>query len=813
MTDLLRDIGYALRRLAKAPGLSALIVTTLGLGIGVNTAVFTVVNSLLIRPLPYKEPDRLVVLWETQKDKSPTPVSVPNFRDWQEQASSFEHVAFYGQEMFTFRGPSGAAEKIAGEWVSASYFPTLGVPARLGRVLNEDEAGRGNGAPSVVISHSLWKSQLGSDPGVLGKSIELNKVRLTIVGVMPSGFRGFTGKAEVFVPVLQFDKLLPFLAQYNILNDRNTHWGNALGRLKPGVGIETARANLQTVAARLQSAYPQFNDGLGIDLQSARESIVGDLRPKLIRLLGAVLFVLLIACANVANLLLARAAERGKEIAVRTAIGASRSRIIRQLLVESLVLALLGGALALLLVRWSLSLFLTFVPLEIPGFIEIGVDGTVLAFVAAIALLSSILVGLVPALYASRPNLSGTLKEGGGKGATESRVSRRTRSALVVADVALALILLIGAGLMIRSLSQIRSFDAGFRAGNLLALTFEPPDGTPEARRLQVKQEILDRAASLPGVRSAALTSHILYDRGYLTQEITAEGHETEEPSRVQSFYVSREYFQTLGIPVEAGRGFMAQDNDPAAAVAIVNQAFADRLWPGADPVGKRLKIGKASDEGPSFTVVGVAGNVRTKIEPGTPELPLQMYVPGLRDATWGFNLVVNTEKDPGSLTSTLRQAIHQIDPGISVYNIDTLQSRMSNATSDTRFFTGMMGVFAGLALVLAVLGIYGLISYTVSQQRREIAVRMALGALSHDIFRMVVVRGLLLTFAGLGIGLIVAFALSESISKFLFGVSQRDTLTFLVMPVLLGLTALIACWLPARRAVKVDPLHSIRYE
>ncbi|HEX3531636.1 MAG TPA: ADOP family duplicated permease, partial [Thermoanaerobaculia bacterium] len=558
---------------------------------------------------------------------------------------------------------------------------------------------------------------------------------------------------------------------------------------------------------------PQFNNGQGIEIQDARENIVGELRPKLLRLLGAVLFVLLIACANVANLLLARAADRGKEIAVRTAMGASRLKIIRQLLIESLTMALLGGALALLLVRWSLTLLLAFIPLKIPGFIEISVDGPVLAFVLLVALVTSILVGLVPALYSSRPNLSGTLKEGGGRGSTESRVSRQTRNALVVADVALALILLIGAGLMIRSLAQIRGFDAGVRPENLLTLTFEPPDGTPDARRLQIKQQVLDRAAALPGVSSAALTSHILYDRGYLTQEVTVDGHQIEDPARVQTYYVSQGYFQTLGIPVEAGRGFMPQDNTESAAVAIVNRAFADRYWSGDDPIGKRIQIGKAEDKGSYLTIVGVVGNVRTKIAPGTPDQPIQMYLPGMRSTTWGYNLVVSTEKEPTRMTSSLRQAIQQIDPGVSMYNVDTLRSRMANVTSDTRFFTGMMGVFAGLALILAVLGIYGLISYTVSQQKREIAVRMALGAMSGDILRMMVVRGLILTLAGLGIGLAAAFALSQSISKFLFGVSQTDALTFLGMPVILGLTALIACWLPARRAIKVDPLTSLRYD
>jgi len=809
MKNIRQDILYALRRLVKAPGFSALIVITLGLGIGVNTAVFTVVNSLLIRPLPYQDPNHLVVLWET-KDNHQIPVSVPNFTDWQKQVSTLARVAFYGPEMYTFRSPS-RSEKVAGEWVSASYFPTLGVPAEVGRFFTEEEVAQG--IPVAVLGHSLWQSRFGSDRGAIGRTIELNKVPLTIIGVMPRGFRGFSGDAEVFVPVTQFEKLLPFLAQYHILEDRNTHWGNAVARLKPGVSIETARADLQTIAARLQSAYPQFNKGQSIEIQDARENLVGDLRPKLLRLLGAVLFVLLIACANVANLLLARAADRGKEIAVRTAMGASRLQIIRQLLVESLLMALLGGALALLLVRWSLTLLLAFIPLKIPGFIEISVDGPVLTFVLVVALVSSVLVGLVPALYSSRPNLSGTLKEGGGRGSTESRVSRRTRSALVIADVALALILLIGAGLMIRSLSQIRSFDAGVRPDNLLTLTFEPAAGTEDARRVQIKQQVLDRAAALPGVRSAALTSHLLYDRGYLTQEVTVKEHQLEDPARVQTYYVSQGYFQTLGITVEAGRGFMPQDNAETAPVAIVNHAFANRYWSGGDPVGKQIKIGKATEEGPYLTIVGVVGNVRTKIEPGTPDQPIQMYLPGMRSATWGYNLVVSTEKDPTRMTSSLREAIQQVDPGVSMYNVDTLRSRMSNATSDTRFFTGMMGVFAGLALILAVLGIYGLISYTVNQQQREIAVRMALGAMSGDIFRLVVVRGLLLTLAGLGIGLVTAFALSQSIAKFLFGVSQTDALTFLGMPVILGLTALIACWLPARRAVKVDPLTSLRYD
>jgi predicted permease len=815
MLELWQDFRYAWRKQLKSPGFAVVVVLTLALGIGVNTAVFTVVDAVLLRPLPFKDPDRLAVLWETQADHSTASVSYPNFRDWQGQVPSFEQVAFFGPEKFIL-GRRGESEKVAGEWVSASYFPALGVRPALGRPFSPEEDARPGAAPVAILGDALWQRLFHGDRGALGQTIELNKVPLTVVGVMPAGFRGFGGDAEVLVPVMMFEQLLPALKPYHILDDRSTHWGQALGRLRPGASLERGRRDFAGVASRLAGTYPATNTGWGVGVGAAAEELLGDLRPKLLRLLGAVVFVLLIACANVANLLFARAMARSREVALRVTLGAKRGSIVRELLVESLLLAVAGGALGLLVVRSSLGLLLAMLPLQIPGFVEVGVDARVLAFTLGASLLCCVLCGLVPALQISRPDLGESLKDTS-KGSTGTRASRRARGVLVVADVALALVLLIGAGLMIRSLNRIQSFDPGFRPRDLLTLSFEPPVGASEAERLRVKREILAQAGSTPGVKSAALTSHILYGAGHLEYGVTPEGQTAgpgQDPLKAQSYFVSAGYFPTLGIPIKAGRLFSSEEEARSDSVVLVNQAFAERTWGSTgNAVGKRLKVGKADAKGPWLTVLGVVGNVRTEVVPGSPNYPLQMYMPCLRDSTWGYNLMVRTLREPEALAPTLRRTIDQVSAGVPVYDVATMTERMARKTLDTRFVAGMMALFAALGLVLAVIGLYGLLSYVVTQQRREIGVRMALGAMTGDVLRLVIGRGMRLTAIGLGLGLAASLLLTKLLANLLFDVSATDLVTFLAMPLVLGLTTLLACYLPARRATRIDPQISLRYE
>jgi putative ABC transport system permease protein len=811
-----RDFSYALRRQFKSPGFAAAVVVTLALGIGVNTAVFTVVDSVLLRPLPFRDPDRLVVLWQTQPDHSQASVSYPDFRDWQGQAPSFEQIAFHGAERFTLER-RGESEKVAGEWVSSSYLPALGVKPALGRTFLPEEDARPGAAPVAILGHALWQRLFQGDRGALGQTIQLNKVPLTIVGVMPEGFRGFGGGAEVFVPVTMFESLLPALKPYHILEDRNTHWGEALGRLRPGADVEQGKRDLALIASRLAGTYPDTNAGWGVSAGSAVEMLLGDLRPKLLRLFGAVLFVLLIACANVANLLSARAMARSREMALRVTLGARRGSIMSELLAESLLLAVAGGALGLLLVRLSLGLLLATLPLQVPGFVQVGLDARVLAFTLGVSLLCCLLCGLVPALKISRPDLGESLKDTS-KGSTGSRASRRARGVLVVADVALALMLMIGAGLMIRSLERIQSFDPGFRPRDLLSLRFEPPVGASDPERLRLKREILAQVESTPGVRSAALTSHLLYDAGHLQYGVTPEGQQSAGPEQppltVQSYFVSTGYFPTLGIPVKAGRLFTSLEESRGDSVVLVNQALAKRVWGSpANAVGRRLKVGKAGTEAPWLTVLGVVGDVRSEVVPGSPDALPQMYLPCLRDATWGYNLVVRAAGAPAALAPSLRRAIGEVSASVPVYNVATMTERMAGKTSDTRFVAGMMALFALLGLMLAVIGLYSLLSYIVSQQRREIGVRMALGAATADVLRLVIGRGMRLTAVGIGLGLAASITLAKLLASLLFNVSATDLVTFLAMPLVLGLTALLACYLPARRAARVDPQVSLRYE
>lgn len=811
MTGLNHDLALAGRRLIQAPGLTALVVATLALGIGCTTTVFALVDAFVLAPLPFPEADRLVVLRELRADGSTLSPSYPNFLDWQARARSFAHLAIHGTEPYPVQGEK---DLVPCAMVSAEYFAVLGLEPALGRTFTPAEAAP-PGASVALVSHAFWQRRFQGDPGAVGQTIEVHQIPLRIVGVLPRGFRGIDPEAHVFVPVGLFDRLHPVLRSFDVLGDRHMHWGRVVGRLAPGVGPERARADLRTVASRIAAAHPDGQAANGIDLAPARESLAGPLRPPLLRLLGAVALVLLIACANVGHLLLTRAAERDREMAVRAALGATRGGLVRLWLLEGLLLGLAGGAAGLLLAVWGLDLLLAFLPLDLPAAIEVGFGWPVLAFALGISLLASLLAGLVPALHAAWPDLAESLKQGG-RGATESPARRRTRQLLVTADLALALVLLIGAGLMLRSLERILRYDPGFRSDGVLTLSFEPPSHLSSEERVRLKREILATAEALPGVRSAALTSHIVFD-SLLTWEIATEGR-PRELARVQTFYISSAYFQTLGIPLERGRGFTAEDHRRPMRTVIVNRALAERSWPGSDPLDRWLSIGLPDqDNGENirqFRVIGVAGNVRTAIEPGAPREPLQMYLPALEESYWGTRLVVAArDGDAAALAPDVLRALREIDPELAVFNVAPLADRVARATAATRFFTALLGLFAALALVLAVLGIYGLIAYAIQRQSREIAIRRLLGAGPWEVLRLLVARALGPALLGIALGVGGALALSRTLSTLLFDIAPLDPPTFLAVPLLFAAAVLAASLVSAQKALEIEPAVVLRDE
>ena len=809
MQTLWQDLRYGARMLWKSPGFTLIAVITLALGIGANTAIFSVIDALMLRPLPFREPDKLFQVWESNvklgyKEMS---ASYPNFADWRDQNQVFEQIAIYSDSTFNLTG-AAEPERIKGAVVAPAFFPLLGVKPMLGRVLAPEED-HPNKVFSVVMSESLWRRRFNSDPQIIGRTISLDAESFTVVGVVPniSNLAGLPNDTEVWISISQ---------AYGFDNRRG-HGYLVMARLRPGVTREQAQADMDRIAGALAVQYPESNTDRGVRLVPLQEQIVGDFKLALLALLGAVLFVLLIASANVANMLLARAAGRQKEISIRAALGAGRLRLVRQLLAESLLLAGLGGAAGLLLAVWGVYLLVAFGPAELPRAGEVVVDMRALGFTFAVSLLTGIIFGLAPALQASRPDINETLKEGV-RGAAGSAGHRRMRSLLVVSEIALSLVLLVGAGLLMRSFLKLQAVAPGFNPNNMLTMrvSLEGPSYEKAESRIAFYDQLLDKIKALPGVQSVGARSHIplVPADNYANLAFAVEGRLSDPANRLTAYYntVSPDLFRTMEIPVSKGRPFNEHDDQKAQKVIIINETLARRYFPGGDPIGKRISL---KDENPKeedwATIVGMVKDTKPIAldEKPAPE----MYMPFAQRPARSMALIIRTTNKPESVAAAVRRNVQALDRNQLAYGLRTFEGVMSEAVAKPRFRASLLGVFAAVALILAMVGVYGVMSYAVTQRTREIGIRMALGAEPRDARKMVMRQGAKLAAAGVAIGSVAAAALTWLIEGLLFDLRAADPATFVAAPLLLAGAALLACYIPARRATKVDPMVALRCE
>ena len=808
MNSFFRDLRYSARTLIKSPGFTAVAVLALTLGIGANTAIFSVVNSVLLRPLPYSDPERLMQLWEsnTSKGRSEIPASYPNFADWRDQNHVFEQVVAYSDWTFNLTG-SGEPERIRSAIVSPAFFSALGNKPIRGRVFvpGEDERGKDLVA---VISESLWQRRFGSDPNIVGRSLNLDDKSFTVVGVIARGAQAplLSGEIELWAPVSH---------GFGFTN-RYGHYLNVIARLKPDATPQQAQADMNTIAGRLEQQYPESNKGLSVRVVSLGEQIVGNFRTSLLVMLAAVVFVLLIGAANVANMLLARAAARQKEMAIRTALGAGRWRIVRQLLTESMLLSLISGILGLLVAIWGIQLLVALSPADLPRVKEVTIDLRVLGFTFGVSVLTGILFGLLPALQASRPNLNERLKAGG-RSATSGINRQRLRGSLVIAEIALSLVLLVGAGLLIRSFQRLQAVNPGFNPTNVLTMQLDlsGPKYKTGAQVIAFHDQLLERLKQLPGVQYASTRTFvpIASDASFAYLRFNVEGRQGDVSEPPVAYYngVSPDYFQTMMIPLLNGRGFNDRDLRGSQNVAIVNSALARRYFGAEDAVGKRISLEDNPKEGDWVTIVGIAGD--TKPRELRSEPVAELYMPYDQQPEPGMSLMIRYREGGAGVAAAVRSEVLSLDKDQPVYSIRTLDSVLSESVAGPRFRTLLLGIFAGVALILAGVGIYGVISYAVSQRTQEIGIRMALGARASDVLKLIVKGGMMLVLIGVAIGLAGAFALTRLLTTLLFGVTPTDAVTFATVSAGLIVVALFACFIPARRATKVDPLVALRYE
>jgi putative ABC transport system permease protein len=810
MDALLQDLRYAVRVMLKKPGFTAMAVIALALGIGANSAIFSVVNAVLLRSLPYDEPERLVMIWGAMPQTDRVSISPADFFDYQEQSQVFERIAAFNAAGFTLTGTE-EPEQIRGARVSADFFSVLGVEPVFGRAfLDEDD--KPGAARVVVLNQKLWERRFNSDQDIIGKSITLNGQSFTVIGIMPSDFQFtvpgiFRTPAELWTPS----------ALVKDSTTRGNQYLRVVARLKPGVSFERAQAEMDTIASQLQQEYPGTNTGLSVRLVSLHEQVVGSIRPALLILLGTVGFVLLIACANVANLLLARAAARQKEIAIKMALGATRSRLARQLLTESMLLALIGGALGILLALWSTDALVSLSPASLPRVKEVGVDRYVLGFTLLISILTGALFGLVPALQASKPDLNETLKEGS-RGSSENLGRWSLRGLLVVFEIAAALVLLIGAGLMIKSFLRLNEVNAGFNPQNVLTMTLSLPRSKYKEPRSQAAffQQAMERIKSLPGVESVGAINDLPLGGDRDSSPFVIEGQPAPPPGQqpnIEWRLVSADYFKAMRVPLFKGRAFTEEDKNDAPPVVIINEAAARRFFPNEDPIGKRLILNLAASNPTPVPreIVGIAGDVRDMGLDAEPKP--EVYAPYLQETVSYMALMVKANADPAGLATAVRGQILAMDKDQPVSSIQTMERIITESVAGRRFNMMLFGIFAAVALLLAAVGIYGVMAYSVTRRTHEIGIRMALGANHTDVLRLIVGQGMTMALIGIGIGLAVATTLTRVMASLLYEVSATDPLTFAAISLMLAAVALAACYIPARRAMKVDPMVALRYE
>lgn len=821
MNTLWQDVRYGARMLLKNPGITFVVIVALALGIGANTAIFSVVNSVLLRPLPYHESDRLVFLNERSPVLDEMSISYPNFTDWRNQNQVFEKIGVYNRNSYNLTG-YGEAERIPTGQVSADLFAALRVNAAIGRVFTNEEDKPG-GTPVVVLSYGLWQRRFGGQMSILNQALTLNGKSYTVIGVTPQGYL-YPSRVEMWVPVGQ-------LSGDPNWQQRGNHPGlYGVARLKPGATLAQAQADLENIAANLEKQYPDSNAGNRVRIRPLLEIYVSDARSTLWVLFGAVAFVLLIACANIANLLLARATARQKEMAIRSAMGAGRWRIARQMLTESVLLALVGGTLGLLIARWCIDFILYISPDAIPRSREISLDWRVMAFTVGVSFLTGILFGLVPALQAGVVDVHETLKETG-RGTTRRHW---VRSSLVVVEVATTLVLLIGAGLMIRSFYRLQSVNPGFSYARLASFTVSLPQRkyVTEEQRSDFFKRLLENISGLPGVEASAVASGLpLGNNGWQTSFLV-DGQPRpprDQTPLMEACTVTPDYFRAMNIPLLRGRFFNDHDNRSFLAgrdlsklnegerlisgvnSIIIDEEFARRHWPNEDAVGKRIRLG-GDDDSPLLTVLGVVG--RVKMEGLSQDSNrVQGYFPFWQLPFTGMTVIMKATGDPNQLIAAAREQVRQVDPDQPIYNIKTMDEIRAESVAGERLNLTLFSIFAGIALILAIVGIYGVMSYTVTQRTHEIGIRMAIGAQQRDVFKMVLGQGMMLALIGIGVGLVGAFALTRLMATMLFGVTATDPATFAAIAILLTAVALMACYLPGRRATKVDPVVSLRYE
>jgi putative ABC transport system permease protein len=801
----------------KSPGFSFAAVLALALGIGATSAIFSVINAIILRPLPFNDPERLVAVWEyaPNREVPEVPISYANFRDWAEQNTSFERMAAY-----TFAGVNfnegTSPERIAGLRVSASLFPLLKTEAAQGRVFSAEEDTAAD-SRVVVLSHRLWERRFGMDPSIVGRAVTLDGKPYTVIGVMPPSFQfpvGFSYNNRTYSdPIEVYMPIGPIVSQL----DRSFRSAFAIARLNSSATLERAQSDIETIQARLQEQYPDANPGIGAMIVPLHEQTVSRVRTALTVLFVAVAFVLLIACVNVANLLLARSASRQKEIAIRTALGASRPRIIRQLLTESILLALVGGVAGLLLALWGGDALMAIGPENIPRAGEVSIDARVIAFTAAVSLLTGLLFGLAPAFQASKPNLNEMLKESGRNCSGGAR-KMSLLNALVVVEIAMSLVLLIGAGLMLKSFYNLYQVESGFNPENVIRLRVSLPRANYAAPETiaAFQQRAIENIRSLPGVEYAAATNMLPLDGNFSIGDFFIEGRPIPRPGEEMmagQSVVSSDYFRALGITLLSGREFTDHDSASSTPVAIINSGLASQYFPGQDPLGKRIAVEEA-EEGmqPTWiTIVGVVADAK-RFGLDTDAIP-EIFLPYLQDPRPNMTLVARTGSDPTGLAGAIKDQILLIDKDQPVYAIQTMKQLMSESVSRERFNMTLLTVFAAVALVLAAVGVYGVMSYSVAERRHEIGIRMALGASSRDVLGMILRQTASLALAGLGIGIFAAVMLTRLMTGLLYEVSATDGVTFAVVSALLAGVALAATYVPARRATKLDPMIALRHE